>query len=1214
MKSKPASTVDPLALLRTSINERKLVAVIGTGVSLALTNGSNRALSWKGLVENGFAHALKKSIITKAQNDSWKPHLASNDIAELLGAAEFISQKLGAPNGDLYARWLESVFQHVQPENKKMEEAVQALRDAGILLCTLNYDDLLEKATGLDSINMDETYKVTKWIRRERAGLLHLHGSWEIPSTCVLGIRDYQAAVNNDVRDFFQRALGSFSRLLFIGCGDTFQDPNFSALIRWLRQNMKTAAFQHYALVSDAEVESRDADPAWQGFVDPIGYGLDHRALPAFLLKHFSSPPVAKVRRQSSANLPATVLGRKTAGQALAHYREDRVEEWSAPRYGAGDKLFTQLSLLLDRGQDADERWVRQKEKFRSLADILKAYPGYPALVLLGDPGAGKSTLLRRLDLDIARTNRNAGTKGEFSYFVSLRDYRGAPGALPPAPMEWLRNKWAEDWKASQPRLPDFDDVLRGKSYLLLDALNEMPLREPSDYQLLVSGWAAFIASVKTRFPKCRMVFSCRSLDYSASLSNPDIQVPHVEIERLDKPTILEFLQHYATRNAASLFEAIEASGQLDLYSTAYFLKMLCDHAGRTGEIPQDRSALFTAFVRELLRRETSKKTRPLVTPGLLSDTDLARLAALFEMANPPWSSPYELPERGPMFPQLASLANTMQTKGGTSGNSQVVLRYDSVQSMLTPVLGQAQAEQFVEAACALTVLEHDRPKGTVQFIHQLMQEYFAARHLAVVPEPQRVWIPWLRADISPSLEEKRASLNINEPLPMLDSTGWEETTLLAVAMAADCGAFLESLIDSNLPLAGRAAAQIQASEAHRGALPDGPVAPRLSSELVARLQTLLLERMVDPKTDLRARIAAGKALGELGDRRFKGKKNTKGKHEYLLPQVIRVPRGTYRIGSDDGMHRHEGKMHAAKLTDFHLARFPVTNAEWDCFMRADGYVDDRWWLTKAAQQWRNGATTRAARDEQWRAFRLMLKENPDYVSRKLATGEISPKAAEDHDKAMHLSDGEFEAALEKDFKESLRKGEIGSRYTEPRRWRNRDFNNPLQPVVGICWYEAQAYCAWLSNQTGQHWRLPTEAEWEAAARLGGSENALYPWGANFDSANCNTFESHIRAPTPVGIFPGGYTAAELVDISGNAYEWTSSKYDKSKYRYPYDKNDGRENPEDVEDDPKDYYPRVLRGGSWYYSKDEARIAFRLRFHPGYHNQSTGMRLVLDGE
>jgi hypothetical protein len=458
------------------------------------------------------------------------------------------------------------------------------------------------------------------------------------------------------------------------------------------------------------------------------------------------------VGRLASAFLGSDAAKSELVIKALDRYREERVAEWSDLRYGAGEKLFTQLCLLFDKGQAARERWVQEKEKhFASLAELLTENPGYPAIVLLGEPGSGKSTLLRRLDLDIADANRGSAAKGKFSYFVSLRDYRGAPGASPPDPLRWLRDKWAGEWKSRYSDLPELDELLRDESYLLLDALNEMPVRATSDYQayqVLVDGWAAFISNVKKRFPKCRMVFSCRSLDYSASLSSSDIQVPHVEIARLDKLTIRKFLDHYVPENADRLFQEIEAS-DLGLYSTAYFLKMLCDLAARTGEIPQDRAALFTAFVRELLRREYDKRTPLLVSPGLLDQADLARLALLFAMSDPLWRSPYELPEEGPMFSQLAILAHDMQDTGATSDNSQVVASYDDVVQRLTPALGQVRAKQLIEAGCALTILEYDRLNGTVQFIHQLVQEYFAARRFAIVPEPQRVQMPWLKSDVS---------------------------------------------------------------------------------------------------------------------------------------------------------------------------------------------------------------------------------------------------------------------------------------------------------------------------------------------------------------------------------------------------------------------------------------------------------------------------------
>ena len=197
-------------------------------------------------------------------------------------------------------------IENVEPSNSEMAKADRALQAAGVPFCTLNYDQLLERVTGQTSIKFKETPKVTSWMRRESQYILHLHGTWDAPSTCILGIRDYETTLSDDVRDLIQRALGSFNRLLFLGCGDTFADPNFSALIRWLREKMKTAALQHYALVSADQVAARNADLAWHGFVEPISYGADRRRFPAFLLKHFSAIVKKKAR---PAKVHAAIVG-----------------------------------------------------------------------------------------------------------------------------------------------------------------------------------------------------------------------------------------------------------------------------------------------------------------------------------------------------------------------------------------------------------------------------------------------------------------------------------------------------------------------------------------------------------------------------------------------------------------------------------------------------------------------------------------------------------------------------------------------------------------------------------------------------------------------------------------------------------------------------------------------------------------------------------------
>ena len=92
---------------------------------------------------------------------------------------------------------------------------------------------------------------------------------------------------------------------------------------------------------------------------------------------------------------------------------------------------------------------------------------------------------------------------------------------------------------------------------------------------------------------------------------------------------------------------------------------------------------------------------------------------------------------------------------------------------------------------------------------------------------------------------------------------------------------------------------------------------------------------------------------------------------------------------------------------------------------------------------------------------------------------------------------------------------------------------------MGVCWHEARAYCAWLSAQTDRTYRLPTEHEWEAAAR--GQARRPYAYDGQFDPAKGNTAETRLKRTTPIGVFPEGDTPDGISDLAGNSADWTSS-------------------------------------------------------------------------
>ena len=175
--------------------------------------------------------------------------------------------------------------------------------------------------------------------------------------------------------------------------------------------------------------------------------------------------------------------------------------------------------------------------------------------------------------------------------------------------------------------------------------------------------------------------------------------------------------------------------------------------------------------------------------------------------------------------------------------------------------------------------------------------------------------------------------------------------------------------------------------------------------------------------------------------------------------------------------------------------------------------------------------------------------------------------------------------------------------YNPPVHWRGQvpppDLHN--HPVANVTWRDAMAYCEWLQEKTGLPYRLPTEAEWEKAAR--GRDGRIYPWGNDFSAEKCNVYETGIRGTSPDGMFPDGASPYGCLDMSGNVWEWTLSKYKP----YPYKPDDGREEVDKSDD------RRVLRGGAFYLNQRNARCAYRYHDPPDFRLNFIGFRVVVPG-
>lgn len=153
-------------------------------------------------------------------------------------------------------------------------------------------------------------------------------------------------------------------------------------------------------------------------------------------------------------------------------------------------------------------------------------------------------------------------------------------------------------------------------------------------------------------------------------------------------------------------------------------------------------------------------------------------------------------------------------------------------------------------------------------------------------------------------------------------------------------------------------------------------------------------------------------------------------------------------------------------------------------------------------------------------------------------------------------------------------------------------------PAVHVSWFDAVAFCRWLSRRLDFIVRLPDEWEWQQAA-TGGANGNIFPWGPEWDVTEepwrANTFESRLGQVTAVGMYPTGASTSGTLDMAGTVWEWCLNKYDK---------------PDVIQSRADDFDDRVLRGGSWYRHQDSARAANRNWFDPLKRSNRIGFRVV----
>jgi formylglycine-generating enzyme required for sulfatase activity/Mrp family chromosome partitioning ATPase len=836
------------------------------------------------------------------------------------------------------------------------------------------------------------------------------------------------------------------------------------------------------------------------------------------------------------------------------------------------------VSLRVDRYRGEPEGQTRPEgsgRPFGSEREQLTALEGLSGenasrAVLLGLPGAGKSTVLRYLAFRMAeaylKPQMLKNTLPEWQNGVLLPvlvPLARLAEMLPPKSERGLDGRVLQFIQSQVETL----DALRGFAkrieseahergvLFLFDGLDEVAPEKRAVVK------AALVDYLSTR-RACRAVVTCRTFSYG----DPAWQLedwPYFQLAPLSPEGQREFIAKWydalvhndpASRamyqkKAEKLEQAIFSGDVRQLQQISdnpLLLTLIASVHTHQDELPRSRVLIYEQCVKLLL---LYWQTQRQPNAPLRSVLEAMRAVA------PDKASSLD----GLLLRGLYEVAfNARQGRGQEQGETTVIDAHQ-LQAALLPKLGQAATDVFLEycqTANGLLLAQGSRrrrdrpadeePVACFAFPHPSFEEYLAARYLRSLPDPQE------------ALAERNArndrwfyvGLFMAEYEIVENKLPGPVTTLVAGLLSNRWAGHGEG--DGywrNVWLAGTI------WPIFRAEFPDLCDAA-LQARVVEQLKTLCVDGHLPPPQ----RAAAGDALAALGDPREEVIKPDK--MEFCL-----VPAGEFSMGSDEAPYDDEKPQHEVNLPyDYQISRYPVTQAQFKAFVEAGGYRKQAYWTeAQAAERWKDGKL-------KWRYYQL------------------------DEKKELQVFEG----------------GEAESPYPF-----SAPFDLPNHPVVGVSWYEALAFTRWLTDEwrkcgkisADEIVRLPTEAEWEKAAR--GTDKRIYAWEGDQDPTKANVAETGIGSTSAVGIFPTGASPYKCLDMIGNVWEWTQSLWGrdwrKPDFRYPYQNQ--KEEREDIK--AGDDVWRVLRGGAWYFNWGDARAAYRGGSGPGYRYDGFGFRVVV---
>ncbi len=809
----------------------------------------------------------------------------------------------------------------------------------------------------------------------------------------------------------------------------------------------------------------------------------------------------------------------------------------------AGRKISADKEMLLD---DELELMVERAKPMQ----IEPALSEHQALVILGDPGSGKSTLLKHLALNAAR---NFDREKRLPILLPLAAYANALQARPHLS---LREFLPEFYKGLQefPENPAplfYEALENGKTLVLLDGLDEV--HDPSERSRVVHHVKNFYLNHRqiTDRPlgatgqSNKFIITSRIVGYRETPLEAE-NVSHLTLLDFNKEQISQFAENWChTYEIAQSGETPKAARDAENEKG----KLLKSIFGNAGVEKLAANPLLLTILALIHRQGTELPNRraelyELYLTTLIKTWNRARSLAGMSVGSMDDKETVKI---------LAPLAYWMHANrpSGTARRVELereITRHFTERRKHALDDAEREAARFLDDVRTYSGLLAERGPDAYGFVHLTFEEYLAARHIVFQGQ----------VDEQKSLELLRQ--HAYDP-------AWREVILLAlgylglVTNEEEKTALLVRGLLNDQPPADHLGENVELAGSALKDIGRASVGEDCWKEVIERLLTTMTHSA--PTIIVRARC--GDVLGELGDPRLE-------KMEWC-----EVPEGEFLMGCTEKeveliwqemneFYREQSwqqspdilqqwlrqflPQHSIFLRKFFIGKFSVTNQEFRVFWRSRGYENAKWW-TAAGLAW----LKRSADDEE--------KMNLEKWQRR---------------------DGRSEPAFWNDAKSGIL---------------NR-------PVVGITWFEVMAYCAWLTEKlqsvgelpNGYVVRLPTEAEWEKAAR--GTDGRYWPWGNEWNKSYANTHVANLATTSSVGIFLSGVSPCGALDMAGNARDWCHSLLAK----YPYNSQDGRES---VDADGE----RAVRGGSWFLGRHSAHCAYRRHFPPDNFYDGAGFRVVL---